>query len=59
MPSSMPSADPRAHDVRFKDEDLVVDLVDGRCVSVPLTWFLRLLHATPAPGAANTVQHDV
>ena len=47
MPSSMPSADPRASDVRFEHEELVVDLVDGRHVSVPLAWFPRLLHATP------------
>ena len=47
MPSSMPSAEPRAYDVRFEDEELIVELVDGRCVSVPLTWFPRLLHATP------------
>jgi len=47
MPSSMPSADPRAHDLRFEEEELVVNLVDGRRVSVPLAWFPRLLHATP------------
>lgn len=47
MPSSMPSMDPRASDVRFDDEELVVSLVDGRHVSVPLAWFPRLLHATP------------
>lgn len=43
----MPSTDPRAYAVRIEQEELVVELVDGRCVSVPLTWFPRLLHATP------------
>lgn len=47
MPSSLPSTDPRAYDVRFEQEELVVNLVDGRRVSVPLAWFPRLLHATP------------
>lgn len=28
------------------DEALVVDLSDGRTLSVPLAWFPRLLHAT-------------
>lgn len=30
------------------DDSLIVDLSDGRTVSVPLTWFPRLLHGTPA-----------
>ena len=34
--------------VRVGEFDLVVDLVDGRTISVPLAWFLRLLHASPA-----------
>ena len=29
------------------DDSLIVDLSDGRTVSVPLTWFPRLLHGTP------------
>ena len=33
-------------DVRITDDDLVVDLADGRTLSVPLAWFPRLLHAT-------------
>ena len=47
MGSSAPDPDPRAQDVKIQDEELVVDLVDGRKVSVPLAWFPRLLHATP------------
>lgn len=37
---------PQAHHVRFTEDDLVVDLVDGRTVSVPLVWFPRLANAT-------------
>ena len=48
MTSSMTSPDPRAHAVHIEHDELIVDLVDGRRVSVPLTWFPRLLHATPA-----------
>ena len=36
-----------ARAVRFDDDSLWVDLVDGRVVGVPLTWFPRLLAATP------------
>ena len=31
--------------LRFDDYSLIVDLVDGRTISVPLVWFPRLLHA--------------
>ena len=33
--------------VQVTDEALIVDLSDGRTVSVPLAWFPRLLHGTP------------
>ncbi len=29
------------------DDALVVDLTDGRTITVPLAWFPRLAHATP------------
>jgi hypothetical protein len=29
------------------DDELSVELADGRRLSVPLAWFPRLLHATP------------
>lgn len=47
MTTSEPSVDPRAVDLSLTDDDLTVELVDGRKVSVPLAWFSRLLHATP------------
>ena len=30
------------------DDTLIVDLSDGRIISVPLAWFPRLLHGAPA-----------
>lgn len=36
-----------AADVRVSDVQVVVDLTDGRTVSVPLAWYPRLAHATP------------
>jgi hypothetical protein len=40
--------DPRAHQVTVDEESLIVDLVDGRTLFVPLVWFPRLWHGTPA-----------
>lgn len=37
-----------ARGLRVDDETLAVDLVDGRTISVPLAWFPRLQHGTPA-----------
>ena len=37
-----------AKSVRFDDDSMWVDLADGRVIAVPLAWFPRLLHATPA-----------
>ncbi len=37
----------RATAVSFTDDELVVCLADGRSVLVPLTWFPRLLNASP------------
>lgn len=37
----------RVKDVRLTEDLLVVDLVDGRTISVPLAWYPRLLAATP------------
>ena len=38
---------PRASAAVVTDDTLTVDLVDGRSVSVPLTWYPRLLHGLP------------
>ena len=37
-----------ATSVRFDEHTMWVDLTDGRTLGVPLTWFPRLLRATPA-----------
>ena len=47
MSSSDVRAGERVKDVRFSDDTLSVDLVDGRTITVPLAWYPRLLHATP------------
>ncbi len=36
-----------AIDVRFSDDALIVQLSDGREISVPLEWFSRLRDASP------------
>ena len=41
------TADERVSDVRCDDASLIVDLFDGRTISVPLAWYPRLLHASP------------
>jgi hypothetical protein len=37
----------RVTDVACTEDKLIVDLADGRSISVPLAWYPRLLHATP------------
>jgi len=37
----------RAQGVAITADALVVDLVDGRTISVPLTWYTRLAQGTP------------
>jgi len=48
MSSSVVEANPRAQYVHVTEDELTVSLADGRRVSVPLAWFPRLLHASPA-----------
>ena len=47
MSGSETSRGERVKDVRFTDDVLIVDLLDGRTISVPLVWYPRLLSATP------------
>ena len=37
-----------AQNVTAGDEALIVDLADARTIAVPLAWFPRLAHGTPA-----------
>jgi Protein of unknown function (DUF2442) len=38
----------RAQHVTLTDDVLIVELIDGRTVSVPLTWYPRLSHGSQA-----------
>jgi hypothetical protein len=42
---------PAAQDVRVTNDTLIVDLVDGRTLSVPVSWYPRLAHGAPAEQA--------
>ena len=46
MSTSEPEIDPRATAVTVAEYELTVSLRDGRRVTVPLTWFPRLLGAS-------------
>ena len=35
-----------AQNVVVTDDSLIVDLIDGRTISVPLVWYPRLVHGT-------------
>lgn len=39
-------AEVRAQRIAINDDSLNVDLSDGRSISVPLSWYPRLMHAT-------------
>ena len=43
---------PAVRSARTTEDTLAVDLDDGRSLSVPLTWYPRLLHATNEERAA-------
>jgi hypothetical protein len=38
--------DERVKDVRFTEDTIAVDLMDGRTIIVPLVWYPRLLAGT-------------
>ena len=37
----------RAREVQVTDEALIIELMDGRTISVPLAWYPRLWYGTP------------
>lgn len=39
--------EPRAATITTTENQLIVDLADGRRLVVPLTWYPRLVHASP------------
>jgi hypothetical protein len=44
MSTLMLEAEPAAVQVIITDEKLIVELADGRGISVPLAWYPRLQH---------------
>ena len=51
MGSLILKAAARAMAVKCSDDELRVSLTDGRWLSVPISWFPRLVHATLAERA--------
>ncbi len=47
MSSSGPEARPLARRVEVTEDELRVELADGRRLGVPLVWFPRLVSASP------------
>jgi hypothetical protein len=45
------SSDERVADVRFDEDRIIVNLMDGRTIAAPLAGFPRLANATPAQRA--------
>jgi len=45
---SISVSDALAKQVRFDDDTMWIDLVDGRTLGVPLAYFPRLLNASPS-----------
>lgn len=50
-PSPIDISEARAQRVSLTDDTLVVELVDGRTITVPLTWYPRLAHGSQAERA--------
>lgn len=48
MSTSARAADERVASVKFSKDNLEVSLRDGRTIIVPLSWYPRLLSASPA-----------
>lgn len=38
--------DPLAIDILFDDKNMIVELADGRSLTIPLEWYPRLYHGT-------------
>jgi hypothetical protein len=47
MGVSDPKPGERVKDVRFTEDTMSVDLLDGRTIVVPLVWYPKLLDASP------------
>ncbi len=47
-----------ANALRFDDDNMWVELSDGRTLGIPLAWFPRLLHASPQQREGCEIIHD-
>ncbi len=47
MSTLLLEVEPSAVRVTVTDDDLIVDLVDGRSIHVPLAWYPRLFYSSP------------
>ncbi len=52
MTTSVRKIDERVEAVYFTRDSLIVDLLDGRSISVPLSWFPKLMKASPKQKAS-------
>ena len=48
----------RAQGVEVRGDDLVIDLVDGRTVTVPVAWYPRLWYGSPEERARFEIIGD-
>jgi hypothetical protein len=58
MSSSGPETRPLARRVEVTEDELRVELADGRRLSVPLVWFPRLVSASPEARATFELLGD-
>lgn len=49
--NTVATSEPLIQNVRITGDEIIVQLADGRTVSVPLAWSWRLFEATPAQRA--------
>lgn len=45
-------------EVQVTDDSLIVDLVDGRTISVPIVWFPRLAYGLPSERSHYLLSRD-
>ena len=50
--------EPKALRLLFADDTLTACLADGRTITVPLSWYPRLVHATPEERANYRMLND-
>ena len=48
MNTAIDWVEPRLHDIEVTEDEIIAHLLDGRTISVPLAWSLRLSDTTAA-----------